>query len=387
MSQPIVKVGQFKEIKSNSDFGAGNGVKIMGFNTDTQLVESVLVDLSNYYTKAEVDDAIAAIDLSPYATTSDLSAAISGLIGGAPALLDTLSELADAINDDENYFMTVTNELAGKLTASNNLSDVANAATARSNIGAGTVSSVAMTVPGTIYDISGSPITGSGTLALSLKNQNANTVFAGPSTGAAAAPTFRSLVAADIPSLSSVYLPLAGGTLTGALNGTTGTFTSGGFSASIGANATIGAYLGSATQSAYLQFGAANRIFFGSTTNATGNGVVGLGRTDFRLFDVWAKTFAGGRATLDFIGSTTQDAGSIVFLKPSAAPGTSANFVTCMAYNAATDATPLASINKIGRIYSADSVALKDTTNGHYYKITMVSGVLTTTDLGTTLPA
>jgi len=47
-------------------------------------------------------------------------------------------------------------------------------------------------------------------------NQTANTVYAGPTTGSAAAPTFRSLVAADIPSLS--YLPLSGGTLTGTNN-------------------------------------------------------------------------------------------------------------------------------------------------------------------------
>lgn len=39
----------------------------------------------------------------------------------------------------------------------------------------------------------------------SLNNQSANTVFAGPTSGSAAAPTFRALVAADIPDLSSTY--------------------------------------------------------------------------------------------------------------------------------------------------------------------------------------
>jgi hypothetical protein len=67
--------------------------------------------------------------------------------------------------------------------------------------GSGTVTSVALTVPG-IFTVSGSPITTSGTLAVSLATQTANTVWAGPSSGSAAAPTFRALVALDIPSLA-----------------------------------------------------------------------------------------------------------------------------------------------------------------------------------------
>jgi hypothetical protein len=64
--------------------------------------------------------------------------------------------------------------------------------------GGGTVTSVAMTVP-TILSVSGSPVTGSGTLAVTLATQSANLVFAGPSSGAAATPTFRSLVTDDLP--------------------------------------------------------------------------------------------------------------------------------------------------------------------------------------------
>lgn len=69
----------------------------------------------------------------------------------------------------------------------------------------GTVTSVALTVP-SFLSVSGSPVTSSGTLAVTLATQTANTVFAGPTTGAAATPTFRSLVAADIPSLSATYV-------------------------------------------------------------------------------------------------------------------------------------------------------------------------------------
>jgi|GEM_PF-1700523 len=62
----------------------------------------------------------------------------------------------------------------------------------------GTVTSVAMTVP-SFLSVSGSPITSSGTLAVTLATQTANTIFAGPNTGAAATPTFRAMVVADLP--------------------------------------------------------------------------------------------------------------------------------------------------------------------------------------------
>lgn len=81
--------------------------------------------------------------------------------------------------------------------------------------GAGTVTSVALTAPA-IFSVAGSPIVSSGTLALSLATQTANTVWAGPTTGSAAAPTFRSLVAADLPAVAAAtgltgQVPVANG--------------------------------------------------------------------------------------------------------------------------------------------------------------------------------
>lgn len=64
--------------------------------------------------------------------------------------------------------------------------------------GVGTVTSVGLSAPA-IFSVAGTPVTGSGTLALSLATQAANLVWAGPSTGANAAPTFRALVDADVP--------------------------------------------------------------------------------------------------------------------------------------------------------------------------------------------
>lgn len=72
--------------------------------------------------------------------------------------------------------------------------------------GPGTVTSVGMTGDGTLFNtsVSGSPITTSGTLAPSLKTQNANTVFAGPPSGSPAAPTFQSAPTFDGANLTSL---------------------------------------------------------------------------------------------------------------------------------------------------------------------------------------
>ena len=65
----------------------------------------------------------------------------------------------------------------------------------------GSVTSVGLALPG-IFSVSGSPVTSSGTLTGSLATQTANTVWAGPTSGGALAPTFRALVGADFPSLT-----------------------------------------------------------------------------------------------------------------------------------------------------------------------------------------
>ncbi len=64
--------------------------------------------------------------------------------------------------------------------------------------GSGTVTSVGMSMP-SMFSVSGSPVTGSGTLTATLANQNANLIMAGPTSGNAAVPTFRALVGTDLP--------------------------------------------------------------------------------------------------------------------------------------------------------------------------------------------
>ncbi|MBP7834939.1 hypothetical protein KA025_02525 [Candidatus Saccharibacteria bacterium] len=67
----------------------------------------------------------------------------------------------------------------------------------------GTVTSVAVAMPTGEYDVTGSPITSSGTIAFSYKSQNQNLVFASPN-GSAGTPSFRALVSADL-SINTIY--------------------------------------------------------------------------------------------------------------------------------------------------------------------------------------
>jgi len=66
------------------------------------------------------DDATGAIsvDTSIIANKTYVDTAVSNLVDGAPGLLDTLNEIAAAINDDANYFTTISNNLATKLNLS-----------------------------------------------------------------------------------------------------------------------------------------------------------------------------------------------------------------------------------------------------------------------------
>jgi hypothetical protein len=73
------------------------------------------------------------------ATTAFVAAAITAVINGAPGALDTLNELAAALGNDGNFATTITNGLAEKLAKASNLSDLTNVATARSNLGLGTM--------------------------------------------------------------------------------------------------------------------------------------------------------------------------------------------------------------------------------------------------------
>ena len=126
-------------------------------------------------------------------------------------------------------------------------------------------------------------IGGSGAFVSITEVRAANTVLAGPTSGAAAAPTFRALTSDDIPSLSGVYIPMSGtatptGTYTfsGTVN-VTGTFQLGSTTVTSSAaelNLVDGSIANTVVNSKAVIYGSAGQIA-ATTLTTSGNATVG----------------------------------------------------------------------------------------------------------------
>jgi len=89
----------------------GNVTASSGTSTVNNLVVNGTVDFTN----TRLTDVAEPVAGSDAATKTYVDTSISAVIDGAPAALDTLNELAAALNDDASFHTTVTNSLAGKL--------------------------------------------------------------------------------------------------------------------------------------------------------------------------------------------------------------------------------------------------------------------------------
>jgi hypothetical protein len=86
-----------------------------------------------------VPTATAGTNTTQAASTAFVTTAVSNLVNGAGAALDTLKELADALGNDASFSATITTSIGTKLTKASNLSDLTSASTARTNLGLGTI--------------------------------------------------------------------------------------------------------------------------------------------------------------------------------------------------------------------------------------------------------
>ena len=69
------------------------------------------------------------------ATTAFVKAAVAALVDSSPAALDTLNELAAALNDDPNFAATMTAELSKKMDKASNGADIPDVAAFLANLG------------------------------------------------------------------------------------------------------------------------------------------------------------------------------------------------------------------------------------------------------------
>jgi hypothetical protein len=134
-----------------------------------------------------------------------VASSVSAIAGaGAYVALTGNQSIAGVKTVTGGISVTGTLDYTESLTTAENSTKVATTrwVTAKvSTLGGGTVQSVALSLPA-IFTVTGSPVTTTGTLTATLASQTANTVWAAPN-GSAGSPTFRALVAADIPTLTA----------------------------------------------------------------------------------------------------------------------------------------------------------------------------------------
>jgi hypothetical protein len=97
------------------------------------------------------------------ATTAYVQGELTALIGTAPATLDTLGEISASIANGDSDVVALTTTVGTKLAKSSNLSDLANASTARTNLGvdaAGTINYTHPTFDGDDISVDTGALTG-----------------------------------------------------------------------------------------------------------------------------------------------------------------------------------------------------------------------------------
>jgi hypothetical protein len=187
--------------------------------------------------------------------------------------------------------------------------------------GSGSVTSVALAAPA-IFTVSGSPVTTAGTLTLALATETANTVFAGPTTGGAVAPTFRAQVAADIPTLTAAKISdfdtqvrtsrldqLAAPTLSVSLNSQKITNL---LDPTAAQDATTKNYVDASIQGLQIKPTALVATTAALPASTYANGAAGVGAT--------LTATANATVTIDGYTIVAGDAGKLVLVKDQAAP-------------------------------------------------------------------
>ena len=136
------------QIRADNDASAGKRITFASVadngSSTTEMVTFHDTDGMNIGSK-KITNLTTPTNPSDAANKSYVDAQVAGLVDSAPGTLDTLNELAAALGDDANFATTTATSLGEKLVKTANLSDLANAGTARTNLGLGTAATTAAT--------------------------------------------------------------------------------------------------------------------------------------------------------------------------------------------------------------------------------------------------
>jgi hypothetical protein len=227
---------------------AGTGVSVTQAANSITVANTGVTSLTGTTNQVSVSGSTGAVTLSlPNSVTINTALTVTGLTAnsflysGTAGLLTTTTAPTNGqllIGSTGAAPVAATITAGTGITVTNGAGSITIAATTT-----GTVSSVALAAP-SIFTVSGSPVTTSGTLTLTLASQTANTVFAAPN-GSAGAPTFRTLAYADLPIVlykeapSSPTTPVSSGTNSVAVGSGSASSGNGTFAVGKGTSATL----------------------------------------------------------------------------------------------------------------------------------------------------
>ena len=259
-------------------------------------------------------------------------------------------------------------------------------------------------------------IGGSGAFFNKTDTRTANTILSGPTTGSAAAPTFRSLVVADIPTLTSAkvsdfdtqvrtnrldQLASATSTVSGVTPTADAHFATKGYVDSVSegldvkqscqvattANITIATALNSGDSIDGVTLANGDRVLVKDQSTATQNGIYVVGDTPVRADDLAAGADAAGAFTFVEQGSTNADIGFVCTSnKGSAVVAT--NNLAFSTFSSSGNVTAGNGLNKAGNELSVDlkangGLVIESTELAVDLAASSITGTLAVSDGGT----